>query len=255
MLIFDCETGPLPEEQLRELLPPFDESTVEGLVTGEFDPSSVKVGNLKDQAKIAEKIEQARAAHETAKANSGKIIADAKASHWTEFVARAALSAVTGRVLAIGYLATETDKFAVEHCDDNERQILSAFWVKYSARRAKHRTMAGHNIASFDVPFLARRSVILGVDVPSTLLPPPSRRYLDPIFADTMQLWGFGGREPIKLDLLGQVLGVGRKTEGFDAADFHKFWFGTPAERELAIEYLVQDLRVTAGVASRLCLA
>lgn len=252
MLVFDCETGPLPEDQLRELLPPFDESTVEGLVTGDFDPGSVKVGNLKDQAKIAEKIEAARAAHETAKANSGKIIADAQASHWETFVSRAALSAVTGRVLAIGYLATDTDKFAVDHADDDEAKLLTGFWQKYTACRHKNRLMAGHNITNFDVPFLARRSVILDVDVPTTLLPPPSRRYLDPIFVDTMQLWGFGGREPIKLDLLGQVLGVGRKTEGFDAADFYKFWFGTPEERELAVEYLVQDLRVTAGVASRL---
>ena len=255
MLIFDIETGPLPENQLRELLSPFDETTVEGLVTGDFDPSSVRTGNLKDASKIAEKIEAARAAHEAAKANSGKIIADAQASHWKQFVERAALSAVTGRVLAIGYLATESGKFAVEQNDDEERELLTGFWVKYTACRAKHRIMVGHNIANFDVPFLARRSVILGVDVPSTLLPPPSRRYLDSIFADTMALWGFGGREPIKLDLLGQVLGVGRKTEGFDAADFHKFWFGTPEDRELAVEYLVQDLRVTAGVAQRLCLA
>ena len=252
MLVFDCETGPLPEDQLRELLPPFDESTVEGLVTGDFDPSSVRIGNLKDQAKITEKIKAARAAHEAAKANSSKIIADAQAIHWQTFVDRAALSAVTGRVLAIGYLATESDKFAIEHANGDESKLLAGFWQKYSACRQKNRRMVGHNIASFDVPFLARRSVILGLDVPDTLLPPPARRYLDGIFVDTMTLWGFGGREPIKLDLLGQILGVGRKTEGVSGADFSRLWFGMPEERELAVEYLVQDLRVTAGVASRL---
>lgn len=60
MLCFDIETCPLSEEVVLaaagEFIPPPH--------PGEFDPGSVKLGNLKDQAKIEAKIAEARAAHE-----------------------------------------------------------------------------------------------------------------------------------------------------------------------------------------------
>jgi hypothetical protein len=252
MLVFDIETGPLPEEELKAIYQPLDESTIEGVVTGDFDPNSVKVGNLKDPWKIQKKIDQARANHESAKANSANVIAAAKRQHWQEFVERAALSAITGRVLAVGYLATESGKHAIDDGNGNECEMLANFWGKYSKCRSAGRKMVGHNCLSFDIPFLVRRSWLLDVEVPSTLL--DKLKWLDPIFVDTMALWGCGGRDPVKLDLLGQAFRVGQKTEGVSGADFHKLWFGTPEDRELALEYLTQDLRLTAAVAQKMCL-
>ena len=46
-VIFDIETGPLPIERIKEILPPFDPESL-GNPPGEFDPKSVKTGNLKD---------------------------------------------------------------------------------------------------------------------------------------------------------------------------------------------------------------
>ena len=72
-IVFDVETGPLAESELSALLPP-------------FDPAEVKTGNLKDPAKIAEKL------------------AEAEANHRRDFIERAALDPLTGRVIAIGML-------------------------------------------------------------------------------------------------------------------------------------------------------
>ena len=72
-IYFDIETGPLPESELLAMLPP-------------FDASEVRVGNLKDEAKIAAKI------------------AEAEVNHRRDFIDRAALDATTGRVIAIGLL-------------------------------------------------------------------------------------------------------------------------------------------------------
>ena len=47
-IVFDVETGPLAESELSALLPP-------------FDPAEVKTGNLKEPAKIAEKLAEAEA--------------------------------------------------------------------------------------------------------------------------------------------------------------------------------------------------
>ena len=252
MLIFDLETGPLPDDELLEVYTPLDESEIEGLVTGEFDPATVRTGNLKDPAKIQAKIDESRAYHEAAKANSERIIAEARHKHWQEFLERAPLSAITGRVLAIGYLASESEKFAIDDGGGDEAKLLASFWLKYTKCRADSRRMVGHNILSFDVPFLVRRSWTLDVDVPETLL--DRMRYLDPIFVDTMTLWGCGNRESVKLNLLGQAFRVGRKLEGMNGAGFHKLWLGTEEEKAKAVEYLVQDLRLTAGVARKMCL-
>lgn len=72
-IVFDVETGPLAEGELSALLPP-------------FDPAEVKTGNLKDPDKIAAKI------------------AEAEANHRRDFVDKAALDPLTGRVVAIGVL-------------------------------------------------------------------------------------------------------------------------------------------------------
>ncbi len=49
-IVFDIETGPLPESELVALVPP-------------FDPAEVKTGNIKDPEKIAAKIAEAEANH------------------------------------------------------------------------------------------------------------------------------------------------------------------------------------------------
>jgi len=56
MIIFDIETEPLPNLVIPEL----DPASIEGLATGEFDPSMVKIGNTKNPVLINEKIERAR---------------------------------------------------------------------------------------------------------------------------------------------------------------------------------------------------
>ena len=70
-ILFDIETAPLPESELAALVPP-------------FDPAEVRTGNLKDPDKIAAKL------------------AEAEANHRRDFIERAALDPLTGRVLAIG---------------------------------------------------------------------------------------------------------------------------------------------------------
>lgn len=221
MIVIDIETGPLPDEQLKELCPPFDES-------------EVKCGNLKDPEKISAKIQEARR------------------SHFENFAKTAALSAATGRVVAVGYFNPVTNGLVIDGADSgNERKVLENFWRKYRECRTKNNKIVGHNLASFDVPFLARRSLILDVGIPDTLL--EKGRWLDSIFVDTMLLWGIGGREPIKLSLLGQCLGLGKKLDGVNAADFCRLYeSGNDDERKLAIEYLTRDLHLTGAIAERM---
>ena len=132
--VFDIETGPLPMAELTAMLPP-------------FDPSEVKVGNLKDPEKVAEKIAQAREEH---RAN---------------FFNKAALDPLTGRVLAIGVLDTLTEEAEVLAVPE-EARMLEWFWARCKGEMGRIETMIGFNSNLFDLPFLIRRSWRLGVQIP-----------------------------------------------------------------------------------------
>ncbi len=144
-IVFDLETGPLAESELSALLPP-------------FDPAEVKTGNLKDPAKIAEKI------------------AEAEANHRRDFIERAALDPLTGRVVAIGVMTFDArgevptafgkgGKFFIIGHDDEARTLFE-FWELTRGEMGRMNPMIGFNIFGFDLPFLFRRSWKHRVPVP-----------------------------------------------------------------------------------------
>lgn len=119
--------------------------------------------------------------------------------------------------------------------------------------------MVGHNIFEFDIPFLIRRSWLLGVEVPDDVMD-HTGRYPSKWFIDTANVWRCGSRsaEYIKLDQLAKALGVGGKVvdettgEAMSGKDFARLYFGTSEERGRALDYLAGDVDVTRRVASRL---
>lgn len=263
MIVFDIETGPLPEPELRQLLPEFTPPPHPGT----FNPATVRHGNTKDPGKRAQKEAEEEAKHLNAVAGYEQSVVEAQAQHWQEFVDKAALSATTGRVLAIGLLDAgkgEEEIRILAHDNENpdndlalgdEATALHKFWRLYSKARATNANLVGCNIFDFDLPFLIRRSWMLGVDVPATVT--VNRRYFDSIFVDLREVWlcgqrGGNGGEKSSLDTIGRALGVGGKPDGVTGADFARLWFGTPEEKATAVEYLKNDLRVTAGAAGRM---
>lgn len=250
VLVYDIETGGRPEPELRAMCPPFDPASVDGLIIGEFDPASVKLGNTKDPDKVAAKIAEARAAHEAAAANAPQILAAAEAAHWQSFVNRAALSPITGQVLAIGYWSAKAGcKIQGQGETLTEADLLTNFWQRYRACRKEGRSMIGFNSNRFDVPFMARRSWLLGIDVPDTLFD-QSGRYLDRTFVDLLQRWQCGdNRESLRLDDMAKFFGVGGKPDGICGADFGRLY---TEDRAAAIEYLRNDLLITSGCAARM---
>lgn len=246
MLIFDIETGPGPWDEIEKFMKPFDPSDVSGIVSGEFDEASVKVGNLRDQAKIDTKIKEEREKHEAAVANSAKLLADAEAEHKAAFINKAALEPTTGRVLAIGYNRADTGKSIMDHVSDQrgEAAVITTFWEAYQKHRNASMSIVGHNILGFDLPFLMRRSWALSVDVPDTVKP---GRYFDSIFKDTQETWLCGkrwGSEPASLDVLDKFFG-GEGKNG-NGADFAKLF---ETDLPAALDYLRNDLVMTARVA------
>lgn len=254
-LCFDIETGPEPEERLRDFFE-VDYSKVKGAeyLDAEFDPATVKLGQMKDPLKIAAKIDGEREKFDKAKAAAIAAKASAADDQWREFVDRAALSPVTGRVLAVGWIGTNdvVQIWAVNPADaDAEKKLLTTFWVSFRDCCKTDTTIIGFNSHGFDLPFLIRRSWLLGVDVPDDVLANgrPHR-----LFIDLMQVWQCGNRqERISLNNLSAFFGHGQKTEGVDGGDFARLYLSEkPEDREKAIEYLRQDVRLTLAAAKRM---
>ena len=209
-IIFDIETGPLPESELAALLPP-------------FDPAEVKTGNIKDPDKIAAKI------------------AEAEASHRQEFIDRAALDPLTGRVVAVGLLYPDSGEFHVIGHED-EAATLREFWDVCRGEQGRIHQLVGFNTHLFDLPFLIRRSWRHRVPVPFGIR---RGRYWADEMLDLRDGWQLGDRQARgSLDAIAKHLGVGAKNGR--GADFARLWQG---DRGQAVEYLRNDVQLTAKVA------
>lgn len=258
MIVFDIETGPLPWHEIEKIVDPFDEEKAVPH-PGEFDPASVKCGNLKDREKIEAKIAECRAAHEIAATSVAQSRAAARNKYVADCMDRAPLDATIGCVKAIGYLDTDnasrliacvtTD--LVSPLDNalvagvvSERVLLQGFWEAIAGRKSP---WVGHNIHGFDLPFLVRRSYLLGVDVPRQQL--MKGRYFTDRFVDTMVLWQCGGRDYVSLDRICKALGIPGKGDECSGKDFHRMFDAGGEDRVKALAYLAHDLDMTLGVA------
>lgn len=212
-IFFDIETGPLPESELAALVPP-------------FDPAEVKTGNLKDPDKIAAKL------------------AEAELNHRRDFVERAALDPLTGRVVAIGLLYRDSGEFFVIGHDD-EAATLREFWDATKGEMGRINELIGFNTHLFDLPFLIRRSWRHRVAVPSGIR---RGRYWGDEMADVREAWQLGDRQARgSLDVIAKHLGAGAKNG--DGKDFAALW---QSDRAKAVEYLRNDLELTRRVAEAL---
>lgn len=92
--IVDIETAPKSDAEIMALAP-------------EFKPENVKVGNLKDPAKIEEKIEAARD------------------SHYDDIISKAALNAKYSNPVAIGYIHHDGN---IEMDFGEPKKLIERFW-------------------------------------------------------------------------------------------------------------------------------
>lgn len=243
--IFDAETERGDEDSIRSLCKPF----VKPPPPNPDWRSQVKLGNLKDPAKIDAKIEDARVAYQQAVDNYQADSEAAEQKYWREIIDNAALNPALGRIVCIG-VASDTGK--VKIIDGDEADILSSWWSSWEARMLQGFSFVGHNIFEFDLPFLRIRSWVNRVTIPASLR---DNRWWNRCFIDVRQEW-LSGRPSTKcesnLDHIGKAMGLGGKLPGDIGAKFGRLWRGTPEERQQALAYINRDLELTAGIAKQM---
>ena len=213
-IIFDIETGPLSDSELEPLL-------------ASVNPETVKLGNLKDPAKISAKVEEKKQ----------KLLEDA------------ALRATTGRVVAIGYLINESGETKLTPHDWNERQILANFWEHFAYCRRQRLKLIGFNICGFDLPFLMQRSWILGIPMPDDIR---DGHKWDSTIIDLAKEWGCGVYGSYtSLHEICTSMGIPGKNG--KATEFAGLWLSENADDQAqAAAYLKNDLSMTHKLAERM---
>jgi len=237
-VVMDFETSPLPDEELKAI---YRESTYE-----EFAAKCNK--NWKPET-VASKYEES------------------KVTGWQDFVEKAALSPLTGCIVAAGFASEVDGNLQPRILTGPEQAILSSVWQAIEQALEAGIPIIGHNIEGFDLPFLIRRSWKHGIDTidRSKIF---RGRYLCGGFVDTQTefLKGTGDRY-ISLDAIAQFFGVGGKPEEshmiewegverlLSGEHFWRYFRDTEENRKRAISYLTNDLAMTARVAKRMQLA
>lgn len=182
--------------------------------------------NYKDEAKIQAKAEEI----------------------FDNLVEKAPLSALTGEICAIGYTEIETEQINLIH-GKSEADILTEFFTAISTSGALNSYLIGFNSKNFDVPFILQRAWKLGLKIPQGIMETASigRLRLSAMNIDLMEAFNFGARAFVSLDKVARFLGVGRKT-----GNGAQFWELYNTDKEAALAYLANDVKLTEAIYNKM---
>jgi len=263
-IVFDIETGPAwhpgdSVEAAKAYCQPlgidYDPASI-GPHPGEFDPFSVKLGKLKDPEKREAKIKDARENHASLiSLHEAKAIGGEQSS-WESIIDNAALSPITGSVLAIGFSQHGSCTIVNAAADTDESTILKLWWRAFELARGESQKLIGWNIANFDIPFLVWRSAAMGVEIPRGVY---RGKWLSDSFVDLMDRWGrmydpWKGQQSgsVQAKRIARFLGCSRPADEIEGKDFWRHFLGSESERSIAIRYLENDVTEETIIAKRL---
>jgi hypothetical protein len=129
---------------------------------------------------------------------------------------------------------------------EDEPRILEGFWEVVRGRHDWR--LVTYNGLAFDVPFILRRSIYLGVASTTTL---PTRPFaLESHFDVLRALSNWERTDAVRLDVVAELLGLSKSPPGMDGSQVHGLW---QAGRFEAIEaYCLGDVRLVYDIFLRI---
>lgn len=135
---------------------------------------------------------------------------------------------------------------------DDERNLLEDFFALLERYFSTYTDaqLCGHHIKGFDIPFLCRRAIILGLPLPK-ILDANSLKPWEVPHLDTMLIWRFGDvRNMTSLHLLTQALGIPTPKQELNGSQIAAvYWQENDLNR--IIRYNQQDVIALARVLMR----
>lgn len=169
-----------------------------------------------------------------------------------DFYERAGIWAEFGKIICIsvGYFTYKgkTRNFRVTSFHGDEVHLLKQFkqLLKEHFNQAKH-LLCAHNGKEFDFPYIARRMVINGINLPYKLDLFGKKPWEVP-HLDTMELWKFGDYKHFtSLKLMAHVLGVPSPKEDMDGSMVREVYY-KDNDLDRIVSYCELDVITTAQV-------
>ena len=169
-----------------------------------------------------------------------------------EFYERAGIWAEFGKIICIsvGYFTLKSDirHFRVTSFFGDEIKILKDFsnLLNNHFSQPQH-LLCGHNAKEFDFPFIARRMLIHGIQIPQKLNLFGKKPWEVP-HLDTMELWKFGDYKTFtSLKLLTNVLGIPSPKDDIDGSEVGKVFY-IDKDIDRIITYCEKDVIAVAQV-------
>jgi uncharacterized protein YprB with RNaseH-like and TPR domain len=173
-----------------------------------------------------------------------------------EFYERAGIWAEFGKIICIsvGYFTFKGDirNFRVTTFYGDELQLLADFknLLNTHFNQTRH-LLCAHNGKEFDFPYIARRMIIHGIELPYKLNLFGKKPWEIP-HLDTMELWKFGDyKHYTSLKLMAHVLGIPSPKEDMDGSMVREVYY-VEKDLERIRTYCELDVVTTAQVFLRL---
>lgn len=141
---------------------------------------------------------------------------------------RAGILAEFGKIICISCgIISEENKIRIKSFyGDNESQILKEFNEMLSGKYfGPDILLCAHNGKEFDFPFMARRMIINGIELPTALNIQGKKPWEIP-HLDTMELWKFGDyKHYTSLNLLAAVLDIPTPKDDIDGSQVASVYY------------------------------
>ena len=172
------------------------------------------------------------------------------------FYNRAGIWAEFGKIISIsvGYFNnTDTERtFRVTSFFDDEIKILNDFknLLTTHFNETKH-LLCAHNGKEFDFPYIARRMIINGIELPNKLNLFGKKPWEVP-HLDTLELWKFGDYKTFtSLKLLTNVLGIPSPKDDIDGSEVYRVYY-EENNIDRIVDYCEKDTIAVAQIFLRL---
>ncbi len=158
--------------------------------------------------------------------------------------------------IVVGSLQQHGNKWSIRLkaiANHDEKQLLLDFKeiVQRFASYYPNLQFCGHNIKEFDVPFLCRRMLINGLQLPDSMNLSGKKPW-EVTHYDTLEMWKFGDYKHFtSLALLAEILGIPSPKDDMDGSMVGQVYWNEKDLQRIA-KYCMQDVVTSAKVFLRL---
>lgn len=173
---------------------------------------------------------------------------------------RAGIYAEFGRIIciAVGFFQKEGSGFKFRakcFSGHDESQVLKDFAMLLQANSQKSSRfswLCAHNGKEFDYPYMCRRFLINGLDIPALLAEMSTKKPWEVHHLDTLDFWKFGDRKNYtSLELLATLFKIPTSKDGIDGSMVNQAYYHENNLEKIA-EYCKRDVLVLARLFQKL---